>query len=218
MTLSAMRLRFTSCQRAVRGSWPALLFALVLSGCASTPAPTTHQYTLPQHVLVSPKQVSPNASLAGPTSPRVLMMPVQLAGQLQVNGLIIQTSPIEITEAHNNLWADALSNQLDRALYQAVSHRLHTASVISGDSSDVPAYYIALQVNQFQGRYDGKAVVSGMYRILDADRRLIKQHAFTYEEPLIQNGYGALVDALDKGVQRLADDVAVQLDALPPRQ
>ena len=213
MTLSAMRLHLTFCQRAVHRSWPALLLALALSGCASNSAPATHQYTLPQHALVSP-----NAPLTGQAAPRVLMMPVQLAGQLQVNGLIFQTSPIEITEARNNLWADALSNQLDRALYQAVSHRLHAASVISGESSDVPAYYIALQINQFQGRYDGKAVISGIYRVLDAERRLITQHAFTYEEPLAQDGYAALVDALDKGVQRLSDDVAVQLDALPSRK
>lgn len=213
MTLSAMRLHLTCCQRTVRKSWSALLLALALSGCASTPAPTTHQYTLPQHALASS-----NAYSAAPTLPRILMMPVQLAGQLQVNGLIFQTSPIEITEARNNLWADALSNQLDRALYQAVSHRLHAASVISGDSSDTPAYYIALQINQFQGRYDGKAIISGIYRVLDAERRLITQQAFTYEEPLAQDGYAALVDALDKGVQRLANDVAVQLDALPSRK
>lgn len=142
-------------------------------------------------------------------------MPVQLAGHLQVNGIVFQTSPIEVNEARNNLWADALSSQLDRALYQALSSRLHAVTLMSGDSADVPAYYVSLQLDQFQGRYDGKAVVSGQYRIMNANHRVIQQNAFSYAEPLAQDGYAALVDALDRGVQQLADNITQQLDTLP---
>lgn len=192
-------------QLTARRSWPALLGVLLLSGCSSTPA--THQYTLPQHALTLSQIAAPR--------PGVLVMPVQLAGHLQVNGIVFQTSPIEVNEARNNVWADALSNQLDRALYQALSNRLHTANLIPGDSSDAPTYYVVIQLNQFQGRYDGKAIVSGQYRVMNAERRVIRQSAFSYTEPLAQDGYSALVDALDKGVQQLADNITQQLDTLP---
>lgn len=202
--------RRTFASPTARRSWPALLLSmLLLVSCGSTP--TTHQYMLPQHMLTVPQAVSAAPQLG------VLIMPVQLAGQLQVNGIIFQTSPIEVSEARNNLWADTLANQLDRSLYQALSSRARTVNLVSGGSADVPSYYVALQLNQFQGRYDGKAVVSGLYRIMDGERRIIRQQAFSYEEPLAQDGYPALVDALDKGVQQLADSIAQQLDTLPRR-
>lgn len=200
--------RQTFAQRIARRSWPALLLGmLMLSGCGSTPV--THQYTLPQHTLVT------SAASTSTSKPGVIVMPVQLAGHLQVNGIVFQTSPIEVNEARNNLWADALSSQLDRALYQALSSRLHAVTLMSGDSADVPAYYVSLQLDQFQGRYDGKAVVSGQYRIMNANHRVIQQNAFSYAEPLAQDGYAALVDALDRGVQQLADNITQQLDTLP---
>ncbi|BBG28807.1 PqiC family protein [Zymobacter palmae] len=200
--------RLTFLSRAARRSWPALLLSMLLAGCGSSPV-ATHQYTLPQHPLVTPQAAS-----VAPAKQGALIMPVQLAGQLQVNGIVFQTSPVEVNEARNNLWADTLSSQLDRSLYQALSNRTRTVSLMTGDSADVPSYYVTVQINQFQGRYDGKAIVSGLYRILDAERRIIRQHAFSYEEPLAQDGYAALVDALDRNVQQLADNIAQQLDAL----
>lgn len=191
-----------------RRSWPALLLGmLILTGCSSTPA--THQYTLPQH------PITPSAT--SQQKPGVMLMPVQLAGHLQVNGIVFQTSPIEVNEARNNLWADALSNQIDRALYQALLGRLQTINVMSGNSADAPTYFATIQLDQFQGRYDGKAIVSGQYLIMNADRRVIRQATFSYAEPLAQDGYTALVDALDKGIQQMADNLAQQLDTLPHR-
>lgn len=192
-----------------RKSWPALLLGMLLiAGCSSTPA--THQYTLPQHPVTP--SITPT-----PQRPGVMVMPVQLAGHLQVNGIVFQTSPIEVNEARNNLWADALSSQIDRSLYQALQGRLHTVSVMSGNSADVPHYFVTIQLDQFQGRYDGKAIISGQYLIMNSDRRVIRQDAFSYAEPLKQDGYTALVDALDKGIQQLANSMAQQLDTLPHR-
>ena len=187
---------------------PALMLGMLwLTGCSSTPV--THQYTLPQHTVSAPVQA--HQALG------VMLMPVQLAGHLQVNGIVFQTSPIEVNEARNNLWADSLSNQLDRALSQALVSRLRSAVLIPGDSTDVPTYYVALQLDQFQGRYDGKEIISGQYRLMNADRRVIKQQNFSYEEPLSHDGYPALIEALDTGIQQLASDISQTIGSYSPR-
>lgn len=187
---------------------PALMLSMLwLTGCSSTPA--THQYMLPQHTVSASEQASQTLS--------VMLMPVQLAGHLQVNGIVFQTSPIEVNEARNNLWADSLSNQLDRALSQTLINRLHGAVLIPSDSTNIPTYYVALQLNQFQGRYDGKAIISGQYRLMNSDRRIIKQQNFFYEEPLTHDGYPALIEALDTGIQRLASDISQTVMSYSPR-
>lgn len=188
---------------AARRSWPALIMGLlILAGCSSVPA--THQYTLPEHPVT---RTSVPAGAPGAT-----LLPVQLAGHLVVNGIVVQTSPLEVNEARNNLWADALSNQTDRAIAQALRTKLRNVRLLPGDSADIPALYAVVNLDQFQGRYDGKAIVSGQYRLMNAERHLVSQQDFSYALPLAHDGYPALVDALDDALQQLSNAMAIDID------
>lgn len=189
--------------RMAHGYWLALVVSLLmLAGCGSTPA--THQYTLPEHAVAR--------TLLPAAAPGVSVMPVQLSGHLLVNGIVVQTSPLEVNEARNNLWAEALSNQIDRSLAQALSATLQHARLLPGDSADAPALYAVVSLDQFQGRYDGKAIVSGQYRLMNAERRLVSQRNIAYAVPLAKNGYPALIEALDAGLQQLAGTLARDID------
>lgn len=183
-----------------RLTWPALLLgSLLLTGCAGGSA-TIHQYTLPNGPL--------STRMAPVSAPAVMVMPVQLSGFLQGRGIMFQTSPLELNEARNHLWADDLGPQLDRLLNQALATKLTQVRLLPGDSADTPMLYATVVLDRFQGRFDGKAVVSGQYRLMNAERYVVATQPFVYEIPLRTDGYPALIEALDQGWLQMADQLA----------
>lgn len=186
--------------RTCRLTWPALLLgSALLTGCAGGTTPM-HQYTLPAGPLVS--------RAAPASAPAIMVMPVQLSGFLQGRGIMYQTSALELNEARNHLWADDLGPQLDRTLAQALAARLPHARLLPGDSADSPVLYATVVLDRFQGRFDGKAVVSGQYRLMNAERLVVMTQPFAYDVPLRTDGYPALIEAMNQGWLQMADQLA----------
>ncbi|WP_251978207.1 PqiC family protein [Salinicola avicenniae] len=189
-----------ACLLAIAGS-------LVLTGCAGSTS-TASRYTLPE----------PSAALAqtdaNPTVRQLQVMPVDVASYLDQEGIVMQLSDIELTTANQNLWAEDLGNQLSRRLRQTLAMFLPETTILGPGAPATDALRLAVDVDQFQGRYDGQAVISGEWQ-LQQGNRLVEQRHFAVLEPLEDDGYPALVRALGQAWERLGATIGEAVVSTP---
>lgn len=183
----------------------ALGATLLLAACASTP-PAIQRYTLPQ---LASMQVPASTPLASTVT--VQLEPVNMAEYLDSRGLLYQSSDITITEAGGHVWAENIREQLSRALRQelaAMVAPLQVRDAMQMLPIDAKDYLLIVQVERFQGRHDGLAVLSGSWSLRDAAGRLLETHPYLLEKALAQDGYPALVRSLDDAWRELATQIA----------
>ena len=182
--------------------WMIAAVALLwLSGCATPSAP--HQrYTLPG-------SDAPPAA-AGADAEQVLKVrPPRLAHYLDVDGIVLQLDDITLNEARQHRWAEPLARQLERGLRSRLAVALPDTRVIrdDGQGRDDQALTLRLEIDRFQGRYDGLALASGQWQLHAADGRLLATEHFRVETELADDGYPALVRALGHSWDRVADQI-----------
>ncbi|WP_456268659.1 ABC-type transport auxiliary lipoprotein family protein [Kushneria sp. AK178] len=185
----------------------ALVVVAMLAGCAGQ---TTefHRYTLP---LADQRVAEPGVSLPD-SAPTVAVSSVRLADYLDGQGVVYQTSDIEVNEAQTNLWADNLSAQLTRSLQRTLGDQLGDHRVlgetVAGDRADTG---VRVTLSRFQGRYDGMAVLAGQYQLRDAGGNLLTQQHFDVQRPLEEDGYPALVRTLSRGWESVGEQIAAEI-------
>ncbi|WP_106476786.1 PqiC family protein [Phytohalomonas tamaricis] len=183
-----------------RPLWIAAVTSIaLLTGCAGQPA-ELHRYTLPDEGGLMRTTQAATHTLA--------VTPIQLASFLESSGMVYQTSEIEVKQAQGHLWADDLSHQLERQLRAELSRQLSTYRVLPAGNHEDIDMKVAVSLEEFQGRYDGKAVIAGQYQLRDGRNRLLKAEPFRIERPLTEDGYPALVKALAEGWREAADQMA----------
>ncbi|MFC2992825.1 PqiC family protein [Halomonas tibetensis] len=181
----------------------ALTLAAVLAGCASSgPAPT--RYALPEAV----------GSAAGVEAQHLLLLsPPRLAHYLDVDGLVMQVDDITLVEARGHQWAEALGRQLERGLRLRLAARLPDTRVMLDEAgvSEPGALSLRLEIDRFQGRHDGQAVIGGQWQLRDDKGSLLAMDSLRVEAELDDDGYPALVRALGRGWDSAADELAEAL-------
>ncbi len=108
------------------------------------------------------------------------------------NGVVYQTSDVKYVIANNNLWASPLDQQLRNTLVANLSTQLPGWVVASQPLGS--AGYAQCYRNGFNGRYDGKVIVSGEW-LLNHRGQLIKR-PFRLEGVQTQDGYDEMVKVL----------------------
>ncbi|PXX95604.1 PqiC family protein [Halomonas sp. LBP4] len=185
------------------GAWLIAAVALLsLGGCASASSPST-RYTLPEGSVAT-------APVDATAEHLLLVRPPRLAHYLDVEGIVLQLDDITLNQAREHLWAEALGRQLERGLRARLAARLPGTRVLRDDGSDrgVDAIRLRLEVDRFQGRHDGLAVAGGQWQLRDADGRLLAMDGFHAETELDADGYPALVRALGRSWDEVADQIA----------
>ncbi|MCK2046365.1 PqiC family protein [Chromohalobacter moromii] len=171
----------------------------MLVGCAGQSIDES-RYTLPSETQ--------NVDVASDFKGRVSLAPPRMASYLKDDGIVMQLDDIRIHQARHHLWAEPLDRQLQERMHQHLSQALPNADVLrSGQSSEAstPALHVQLDVDRFQGRDDGMAVVDGQWRIRDDNDRTLSRESFEIERPLEDDGYPALVRALGSAWDTLGD-------------
>lgn len=179
-----------------------VLVLSLLSACAGDSL-AVNRYMLPRADGAIPACAS--------SKPYLQVMPPRLSGLVDRNGLVMQTSEIQLHEANAHQWAEDLAAQLQRAMQRSLSQHSENWCVVA--NSRPSATQLKIQVQQFQGRFDGQAIVSGQWQIIGADGNLQGGQNFWLSEALQAEGYKALVYSLSSAWQRLAVQVAQHLDA-----
>lgn len=136
---------------------------------------------------------------------------VSVADFLAGNGLVYQTSDVQYITALSNLWASPLEQQLQQTLVANLSAALPGTLVstqpIGGDGDQ-----LAVTIIGFHGRYDGRAVVQGVW-LLTHDGRVMRQ-PFNLALPQENDGYDALVRTLAQGWNTVGQQVVKEFIAI----
>lgn len=179
------------------------LLLLWLAGCAGSPT-SALRYTLP-----SP----PAPQGTGSASHTLVLDSLELASFLDSEGIVLQRSDILLQQASSNLWAEDLERQLARGLRQRLANRLPDTRVL-GTAANADALSLRVEVDQFQGRYDGMAVAGGRWQLYGADGELLALEPFQATVALESDGYPALVRALGRSWDQVANAMAERIEAL----
>ncbi|USH05391.1 ABC-type transport auxiliary lipoprotein family protein [Grimontia kaedaensis] len=183
-----------------------LLFAALLAGCSSTPDLATKTYLLP-------KAKSSDAALRK-SQPILLIQTVKVAGYLAGEGIAYQTSDTEIVIAQNNLWGESLSQQVtERLVNQLRTYQTDYWPMYPNASlNSVEMPRLQVNINRFDGDYLGNATVAGDWVLLGADGDVIESRTFYAQEPLEDEGYQALVNALSKALDSAVRNIGFDLN------
>lgn len=189
-----------------------------LAGCATSAAPTRHYGLPPDQMAGVPHTVGATDGQAGKAAnARTLVVrPLALASFLEQQGIVLQLDDITLNPARDHLWVEELGPMLERGLRRRLAQRLPDTQVLAEANPAAPprAMTLRLELERFQGRYDGQAVAAGQWQLRDADGTLLTLDAFEVETPLEADGYPALVRALGQSWDDLADQVAERIRAL----
>lgn len=176
-----------------------------LAGCASNdPAP--RRYTLPEGAPATDMETS----IAGVEAQYQLRIAVpRLARFLDNDGIVLQLDDITLNEANHHLWAEPLGPQLARGLQARLAARLPDTRVVDERTPrDSQSMTLQVEVDRFNGRYDGRAIASGQWQLRDARGDLLAMSPFAVERPLESDGYAPLVRALGRSWDEVADQLA----------
>jgi uncharacterized lipoprotein YmbA len=172
--------------------------ACLLSACSS--APLTHYYRLPDVPLAS-------ASAAVNVDRPAVLLQIQLADFLSGGGIAYQQGEVGLTLAQQNLWAERLQEGVKRVLLARLQ-QYQPDKLWLGSAPNTRIHTLSLELNQFNGRDDGKALLGGRWTLRDAEQKLLQQAPFYLEIPQEGAGYEALVLALSKGLDQLSQSMA----------
>lgn len=150
------------------------------------------------------------------TGPTIGLGPVVLPGYVDRPELIFQGEGNQFKVPAKVRWAGTLNENLTRTLATDVGRRLGTGNVLSYPWS--PGTAVSLQVSvdvqQFHAVSGGGALLDASWRVQNpASRRTLRRQSVSLREPVVGDGYDAVVTAESRLVARLADEIARSLRA-----
>jgi uncharacterized lipoprotein YmbA len=146
-----------------------------LAGCASNdPAP--NRYTLPTGGPTTPA----DTVIAGAEAKHQLQIAApRLARFLDSDGIVLQLDDITLNEANHHLWAEPLGPQLARGLQARLAARLPDTRVVDERTpTDGQSMTLQVDVDRFNGRYDGQAIASGQWQLRSTQGDLLATDGF----------------------------------------
>lgn len=186
--------------------FPFLVLIGLLAGCAAT-GPSTSLYLLDQNAT------RPPAPTLADNAPNVALARVSVAGFLDKSGIVYQTGPNKVSVAASNLWAEPLPEQLHSAVFAELARKLKGMTLFPGlQSAPARSLRLSLKFSGFHGRYDGKALVAGLWTLSDAQGQALIRQPFEYKVALQSDGYDQLVRALSIGLEATTRDIAATLN------
>lgn len=166
----------------------ALISAALLAAC-STPQ-STQYFVLPDSRYTQPQQGTE------------LAVKVYLAEPLNQGGLVYQTDAHHLNFAKNHLWASPLDNALANNLSNKLNRLNRKYTFVPADRSQSSGR-LKVYIEAFNGSYQGQTVVSGYALWPDG-----KSRPFHVETPQQGDGYSAMVESLENGLDKAAELIA----------
>lgn len=178
-----------------------LALLAALAGCAS--APEVHYYRLSDETMATPQAVAVEGNI---------QLSVRLPDYLNDRNIVYQSDDVTIAAARQNLWAEPPEQAIGRRLSAELGRlRPHYgwSTPLSGGGPRDPVLEVVF--DQFNGRFNGRAVLSGHWLLRDGRSATPSRHPFRIEARQQGDGYPALVRALNQGLVELAGQIARQL-------
>ncbi|MGE6606872.1 PqiC family protein [Halomonas sp. NPDC076908] len=174
---------------------------LLVTACASSVTPPARYMLTSGQLTNAPAQPVGTLRLSAP----------RLAHYLDVDGIVMQLDDITLNAAREHQWAEGLGRQLERGLRARLSQTLPSLRVVRAEGSQPDALTLRIEVDQFQGRFDGLAVASGQWQLVNAEGEMLAMENFYAETTLEEDGYPALVRALSSSWDQSAELIAEEI-------
>lgn len=181
-----------------------LLLTLVMA-CSSNPPVERQHYSLPISGEMPAAKTDGSAKL-------LQIHNVQLADFLDTGSLVLQMDDITLNQAKNHLWAEDLRQQINYGLRVRLNQMQQ--QVIAVSPSTKGQWQLTLEINDFQGRFDGYALTSGQWQLRNAQNEIVQLQSFSFQSPLQTTGYPAMVRALGNNLDQLAAQLSKAISSL----
>ncbi|MEO6970635.1 MAG: PqiC family protein [Chthoniobacterales bacterium] len=159
-----------------------------------------------------------NAAAAAPTGGAnsglsVAIGPVSLPSYIDRAEIVFASGPNEFQIPIDALWTGSLRDNISRTVATDLGQVLGSREVRAGlDPGFKPRYRVALDIRQFHGISGQEAVLDLNWRIQSgASGETISRHAGNFREPIIGDGYAALVAAESRLLEQCAAAMARSL-------
>lgn len=200
-----------------------------LAGCSAVVPVQYYQLASDNTVTVQ----SATSATAASVSNTLFIEPVQLAGYLNTNALILQTSAVQLQKATQHQWAEALDQQINRQLTQQLTAALSPTAVVLNNAMQAMQSSTAqqhnasmrlwLQIDNFHGTADGQVMLSGHYRVMRPSDVKVADHkvmgevksntavSFHLQQAQPDAGYASTVQTMSLLLSQLAQQIATDV-------
>jgi uncharacterized lipoprotein YmbA len=163
-----------------------IVLLTLLQACASS-APVTNEYLLRAPALPE--------STAGALDRRVTLNPIWVASYLDREGIVVATSPHQITEARYQQWAEPLATSLQRVLQVEIARSANARVNTESTSGPESKLSINVRVYQYHGDLNGKVKLVAEWSLHPAGSRDGgTSYQFSSTMTTAAEGYPALVE------------------------
>jgi len=185
-------------------------FGIAIFGAAcSLPGPPPAEYVLGAMPAATATTV-PQTGL-----PIVELKRIQLPDYLDTTD-ILERKGDEVVPSATGRWGERLSVGMSRALTAALAARLPRMIVTATPPVARPARQILVDVADFEARTGHEVVLVARWSITDgADRRMLVAQQTSLVEPIAGTGDSAVVAAMSRAVEDLADQIAAGIGSEP---
>ncbi|EHI05258.1 hypothetical protein VCHC41A1_1855 [Vibrio cholerae HC-41A1] len=182
------------------------MLTTLLVGCGGTPQPKVSFYLLPNNPELS-EHIQPK------TLPLLVVQPVELAAYLDTQGIVYRQSETQVIQARQNQWAQRLSPQLTQRITNDLRRKQsrYWPAPLNASSIQQEHWKLQVRLQRFNGVYTGNAEVAGNWELLNPKGESMLNQEFSFQVPLKDTGYPALVEALSAGVDQLSTQIETQL-------
>ncbi|WP_372767634.1 membrane integrity-associated transporter subunit PqiC [Pseudoalteromonas sp.] len=152
----------------------------------------------------------------------IIVSSPKLIGHLANRGIAVEVTPLQIQSANNHLWSSVPSELLLQASIVSLDNKLNDMRVIplqleSAINAQLPTYRIDYYLNKFQATLNGEGIIAGVitvYKLEHTMANIVYSQGFTEQVKLKEDGYPALVSALNTAWLKTNQAVANEIKGL----
>ena len=194
-----------------------IALVLSLSACSSAPNSTSY-YILNNQVSASAMnqaRLTPNDSIEREKA--TVLLSVHLADYLKSPYLVMQINENKIEYATFHMWAEPLTDSSFNALLSDLNStstrfKFKPEPQLRGSQDGLQAQ-LSVQIDYFHVTAQSKVILSGHYEYINQQETDVKVsqniiRAFSFEAPLLQDGYSDSVAQMRGLVTKLAKQIA----------
>jgi len=182
-----------------------VLCTLVLSACPAPPPGTLHS--------LQPIRQQPLGQDFAGFAEMILLMPVQLAPQLQGRGLVDRHAGGEAHTSATHLWAGPLDQQIGQQLVNNLKDLLATdhVALYPGPRFGTVRYQLEIEMNEFSGNGQTFTTVA-VHTVSDANTKImLTRKTFRQTRPIDKPDYSGYVASGSQAIADLSKEAAAAL-------
>jgi uncharacterized protein len=189
--------------------------ALLLTGCAGSPAP--RYYSLNAALPAAPAPAD-NAH-AGQPGKAIGIGPITLPEAVDRPQLVLSQGTGEVTLAQGHRWAGSLKQEIGLLLADHLTRRVggHPPIAAYPQSMAVDApYQVSLDITRFTASLGGETQIEALWTVRGGSDAPPLRKRGVYRAPVSGTGHAAVVAAYVQALLALGDDLAKDLAPLRP--